>query len=68
MLRVSRLASLVVPSATLAAAARAKQLQTQGIKIHDFSLGEPDVPTPEPIRESGRRAIEAGKTKYTPAS
>ncbi len=68
MLRVSRLASLVVPSATLAAAARAKQLQTQGIKIHDFSLGEPDFPTPEPIRESGRRAIEAGKTKYTPAS
>jgi len=68
MLRVSRLASSVIPSATLAAAARAKQLQAQGIKIHDFSLGEPDFPTPTPIRESALKAIEGGKTKYTPAS
>jgi len=68
MLRVSRLASSVIPSATLAAAARAKQLQGQGIKIHDFSLGEPDFPTPTPIRESALKAIEGGKTKYTPAS
>lgn len=68
MLRVSRLASSVIPSATLAAAARAKQLQSQGIKIHDFSLGEPDFPTPAPIRESAVKAIEGGKTKYTPAS
>lgn len=68
MLRVSRLAASVIPSATLAAAARAKQLQAQGIKIHDFSLGEPDFPTPEPVREAGKKAIDGGKTKYTPSS
>ena len=68
MLRVSKVGSMVQPSATLAAAARAKQLQSQGIYIHDFSLGEPDFPTPGPIRDAAKLAMDAGKTRYTPAS
>lgn len=68
MLQVSRLAASIQPSATLAAAARAKQLQASGVRIRDFSLGEPDFPTPEPVCEAARQAMVAGKTRYTQAS
>jgi aspartate aminotransferase len=46
---LSRMASGVQPSATLAAGALARQLKAQGKTVHDFSLGEPDFPTPEHI-------------------
>ena len=68
MLQVSRLAASIKPSATLAAAARAKQLQAAGVRIRDFSLGEPDFPTPEHVCEAARQAMKAGKTRYTQAS
>jgi aspartate aminotransferase len=67
MLRLSALANSVQPSATLAAGARAKELKAAGVKVFDFTLGEPDFPTPEHIREAAKRAMDAGKTKYTAA-
>ena len=38
---ISKLASSIQPSATLAAAAKARQLKAEGIHVFDFSLGEP---------------------------
>src|SRR5438874_10456238 len=49
MIPISKLAATVQPSATLVAGAKARQLQAQGIQVFDFSLGEPDFPTPEHI-------------------
>lgn len=66
--RISQRASQIEPSATIAAAARAKQLKSQGIHVFDFTLGEPDFTTPEHICEAARAAIAKGQTHYTPSS
>jgi len=55
------------PSATLAAAAKAKSLKAQGINVLDFTLGEPDFITPANIRKAAIAAMEAGHTHYTPS-
>src|SRR5947209_4112702 len=68
MLRVSRMASQIQPSATLAAGFKARQLRAQGVTVYDFSLGEPDFITPEHIRRAAVEAMNQGKTRYTPAS
>ena len=68
MLALSKMAAAVQPSATLAAGAKAKQLKAEGVNVFDFSLGEPDFPTPEHICAAAVRAMQAGHTHYTPAS
>jgi aspartate aminotransferase len=65
---ISKLASTVQPSATMVAAAKAKQMKAEGIKIFDFSLGEPDYNTPDHIVEAAFKAMKAGHTHYTPAN
>ncbi|MBD0315473.1 MAG: pyridoxal phosphate-dependent aminotransferase [Nitrospiraceae bacterium] len=62
--RVSRIA----PSPTLAMTAMAKAMAAQGIDVIDFSSGEPDFDTPEPVKAAAEAAIRAGFTKYTPSS
>jgi len=62
--RVGRIA----PSPTLAMAATAKAMAAQGIDVIDFSTGEPDFDTPEPVKAAAEAAIRAGFTKYTPSS
>jgi aspartate aminotransferase len=65
---ISTMAAAVQPSATLAAGALARQLRSQGIDVFDFSLGEPDYPTPEHICTAAVKAMREGHTHYTPAS
>jgi aspartate aminotransferase len=67
MIAISALASSVQPSATLAAGAKARALRAKGITVYDFSLGEPDFPTPEHICAAAVRAMQTGQTHYTPA-
>jgi aspartate aminotransferase len=55
------------PSATIAAAAKAKALKSQGIIVYDFTLGEPDFNTPAHIQEAATAAMQAGHTHYTPS-
>lgn len=55
------------PSATIAAAAKAKALKGQGITVYDFTLGEPDFNTPEHIQAAAVAAMKAGHTHYTPS-
>jgi aspartate aminotransferase len=64
-LPISQLAASVQPSATIAAAARARQLKAEGIHVFDFSLGEPDFPTPEHICRAAFKAMQDGHTHYT---
>jgi aspartate aminotransferase len=68
MIGISKMASAVQPSATQAAAARAKQMKAEGIDVLDFSLGEPDFPTPEHICAAALEAMRKGHTHYTPAA
>ena len=57
----------VESSPTLALAAKAKALQHAGKLVVDLTAGEPDFPTPEPIKQAGIAAIERNQTRYTPA-
>jgi aspartate/methionine/tyrosine aminotransferase len=47
--------------------ARARELEAKGRSIVHMEIGEPDFATPEPIVHAGHQALEAGKTRYTPA-
>ncbi len=58
--RISQLQS----SPTVALNAKAKELADQGHKIINFSVGEPDFPTPKVIVDAGIKALQEGKTKY----
>jgi aspartate aminotransferase len=68
IVKVSKRAQAVPPSATLAVTARAKELKAQGINVVGFGAGEPDFDTPQYIKDAAIEALKAGKTKYTPAS
>jgi aspartate aminotransferase len=68
MIAISKLAAAVQPSATLAAGAKAKQMKAEGMTVFDFSLGEPDFPTPEHICAAAVKAMKDGHTHYTPAA
>lgn len=46
----------------------AQELRKQGVDIIDFGPGEPDFPTPEPIKEAARLALDGNFTRYTPAA
>jgi aspartate aminotransferase len=68
MIPISKLASSLQPSATMAAAASARKLRAEGVTIFDFSLGEPDFATPEHICRAAYEAMRNGLTHYTPAN
>lgn len=54
------------PSATLALAARARELRAEGRSVVDLSAGEPEFGTPAYAAEAGIEAIRAGHTGYPP--
>ncbi len=68
MIKVSQRAKSVPPSATIAVTARAKELKAQGIDVVGFGAGEPDFDTPQYIKDAAIKALNEGKTKYTPAA
>ncbi len=55
----------VKPSPTIAISAMAMELKAAGKDVIALSAGEPDFDTPDNIKEAGKAAIDAGKTKYT---
>ncbi len=56
-------------SATLAMAAKARELKQQGASVISLSLGEPDFKTPSHICEGAKSAIDEGKYfSYPPAN
>ncbi|MGL6196625.1 MAG: pyridoxal phosphate-dependent aminotransferase [Thermoguttaceae bacterium] len=65
---ISKLVQAMEPSATLAMAAKAKELKAQGKTVYDLSVGEPDFGTPQHICDAAVAAMKAGHTKYTIAS
>lgn len=52
-------------SATLRISGKAKQLQAEGVDVIDLSIGEPDFPTPENVKNAGKKAIDDNFTHYT---
>src|SRR4030066_2036245 len=50
---------------TLKISAKAKAMKAEGIDVIDLSVGEPDFPTPDNVKEAGIKAIRENFTKYT---
>ena len=61
----ARIKSLPV-SATLAMAAKARELKNSGIDVIGLSLGEPDFNTPEFIKNAAVQAVEDNWNSYSP--
>ena len=55
----------VKPSPTIAVTTKAAELKAAGRDVIGLGAGEPDFDTPENIKDAAKRAIDAGKTKYT---
>jgi len=64
-LDLSRRALAIEVSPTVAMSQRAAALKAQGGDVLDFSVGEPDQPTPKHIAAAAVAAIGAGRTRYT---
>ena len=65
---LSNRAANITPSATHAMNARLMQRRAAGADIIAFNVGEPDFATPKPIVDACIRALQEGKTKYTPVN
>ncbi len=52
-------------SQTMLVAAKAKELKSEGFDVVDLSVGEPDFPTPQNVKDAAVMAIEENFTKYT---
>lgn len=61
---LNKMASTLKPSETLAVKSKAAELSAQGRKIFDLSSGEPDIDTPDHIKEACIKALRDGHTKY----
>jgi len=60
--------SAIKPSPTMAVTAKAAQLRAGGRDIISLGAGEPDFDTPDRIKAAAKKAIDDGKTKYTPTN
>ena len=58
----------IAGSPTLKVTATVDKLRRAGIDVIDFGAGEPDFPTPTPVKAAAHDALDHDFTKYTPAS
>lgn len=65
---VSEKARGISPSPTLSIDSKFKEMKANGEDVVGFGAGEPDFDTPQHIKDAAIAAIQAGKTKYTPAA
>ena len=62
---ISKRVSKIGLSPTMKVAAEAKEMQMRGEDVIDLTVGEPDFPTPQNIKDAAVRAINNNFTKYT---
>ena len=65
---ISKKALGISPSPTLSIDSKFKEMKANGEDVVGFGAGEPDFDTPQHIKDAAIAAINAGKTKYTPAA
>ncbi|MBE7010336.1 MAG: pyridoxal phosphate-dependent aminotransferase [Ruminococcaceae bacterium] len=65
---VSKKASNIQASTTLAIDSKFKAMKAEGLDVVGFGAGEPDFETPDYIKKAAIEAIQNGMTRYTPAA
>jgi aspartate aminotransferase len=68
MFKLSDNSQRIQESATLAISAQAKAMKKAGKDVIALAAGEPDFDTPAHIVAAAKQALDAGFTRYTPAS
>lgn len=58
----------IAESQTIAMARKSRELKAQGVDIISLSLGEPDFPTPQVIKDAAKKAIDENFSYYTHVS
>ena len=66
MAQLSARLSSLSPSETLAMSQKSNELKAQGIDVINLSVGEPDFFTPDFIKSSAHKAIDANFSFYSP--
>lgn len=64
---VSSRLDLINESPTISLSNKASELKSEGKKVYNFGVGEPDFTTPENVIESAFQWAKKGKTHYTPS-
>ncbi|MCB0346077.1 MAG: pyridoxal phosphate-dependent aminotransferase [Bdellovibrionales bacterium] len=65
MIQLNQAIARIQDSPTLALTAKAKQLKAQGEDVVAFTAGEPDLDTPDHIKNAAKDALDKGLTRYT---
>ncbi|OZI68657.1 aminotransferase class I/II-fold pyridoxal phosphate-dependent enzyme [Bordetella genomosp. 1] len=65
VLELAARARAIKPSPSMAAKSRVDQLRAQGRDITDFTVGEPDLPTPAHIVQAGVATLQGDGMRYT---
>jgi len=63
---LSQRLNALAESATLAMTKKARELAAEGHKVISLSVGEPDFPTPQHIKDAAKKAMDDGFTTYAP--
>lgn len=58
----------IPPFRVMALLASARRMQAEGRDIIHLEVGEPDFPTPEPVKHAAKHAIDYSPGGYTPAA
>lgn len=66
MEKLSQRLAQLQESETIAMSQRSRELREQGYDIINLSLGEPDFPSPEHVKEAAKKAIDDNFTTYPP--
>ena len=67
-MQISNRVQRIAASQSLAMAAKAKQMQAEGIDVISMSLGEPDMDTPLHVRRAAQEAIDNHWSHYGPVA
>jgi aspartate aminotransferase len=67
-MRLADRTTRIAGSPTMRVTATVDHLRRSGVDVIDFGAGEPDFPTPHPVKAAARDALDHDFTKYTPAS
>lgn len=66
MEKLSQRLAQLPESETIAMSQRSRELREQGYDIINLSLGEPDFPSPQHVKEAAKKAIDENFTTYPP--
>jgi len=66
MTRLAKRTTRIATSPTQQVTATVDRLRRAGVEVLDFGAGEPDFPTPDPVKAAAHQALDQDFTKYTP--